>query len=150
MLLLASLVSSSCGAGNIVARTRQMFGGDLHIEVFVDPRLNQDSPVAVELVLFEDKKLVPEVAELDARDWFRIREQFYRDYKKGLQTPPTLWEWVPGQPVEPLVVKIQSGVKEGFLFANYMTPGSHREQIDPRKHFTLRLGEKGFRVIPDD
>ena len=92
VLLLASLVSSSCGAGNIVTRTRQMFGGDLHIEVFVDPRLNQDSPVAVELVLFEDKKLVPEVAELDARDWFRIREQFYRDYKKGLQTPPTLWE----------------------------------------------------------
>ena len=57
---------------------------------------------------------------------------------------------MPGQPVEPLVVKIKSGVKEGFLFANYMTPGSHREQIDPRKHFTLRLGEKGFRVIPDD
>ena len=127
-----------------------MFGGDLHIEVFVDPRLNQDSPVAVELVLFEDKKLVPEVAELDASDWFRIREQFYRDYKKGVQTPPTLWEWVPGQPVEPLVVKIQSGVKEGFLFVNYMTPGSHREQIDPRKHFTLRLGEKGFRVIAED
>lgn len=147
---MAALAAGSCGAGNIVTRTRQMFGGDLHIEVFVDPRLNQDSPVAVELVLFEDRKLVPEVAELDARDWFRIREQFYRDYKKGVQTPPTLWEWVPGQPVEPQVVKIKSGVKEGFLFVSYMTPGSHREQVDPRKHFTLRLGEKGFRVIPED
>ena len=138
-------VSAGCGVGKVVTKTKQSFGGDLHVEVVVHPKLNLDSPVAVELVLFQDKKLLPEVEDLDAQDWFRFREQFFRDHKKGVMS--YLWEWVPGQQVEPIVAKIKSGTKVGFIFANYISPGSHREQVDPRKHFALRMGEKNFEVV---
>jgi hypothetical protein len=147
-VLLCAVLLTGCGVGKIVTRTKQSFGGDLHIAVTVHPKLNLDSPVAVELVLFEDRKLLPEVEDLDAQDWFRFRDQFFRDHKKGVYS--YLWEWVPGQQVEPFVVKIQSGTKVGFIFANYISPGSHREQIDPREHFTLRLGEKKFEVVLED
>ena len=139
------ILLQGCGIGKAVTRTKQAFGGDLHIEVIVHPKLNLDSPVAVELLLFQDKKLIPEVEDLEAADWFRFREQFYRDHKKGVMS--YLWEWVPGQQVEPIVAKIKSGTKVGFIFASYISPGSHREQIDPREHFTLRLGEKRFEVV---
>lgn len=148
VVLSAAVSVSGCGMGKVVTRTKQSFGGDLHMAVTVHPKLNLDSPVAVELVLFKDKKLLPEVEDLDAQDWFRFREQFFRDHKKGVYQQ--LWEWVPGQQVEPIVIKIQSGTKVGFIFANYISPGSHREQIDPREHFTLRLGERKFEVVLED
>lgn len=146
-LLVLALSLASCGtAGKMKTATRNMFGGDLQIEVFIHPQLNHDSPLAVELVMIENKKLIPEVAELEARDWFQFRDQFFRDHKKGVRS--YLWEWVPGQSVPTQVVRVKRGTKDAYIFADYLAPGSHREQVDARKHFTLRLGERNFKIEP--
>ncbi len=149
VILTLALVASSCTTVNkLSTKTRQLFGGDLQVEVTVSPNLNQKSPLAVELLLFEDKKLIPAVEGLEAREWFQSREQYFLDNKKGVRS--YLWEWVPGQSVEPLTVKIKAGTKQAILFANYMAPGAHREKLDPRRHFVLHLGERKFRVEVDE
>jgi hypothetical protein len=147
-VLAAAVAVSGCGIGKVVTRTKQSFGGDLHMKVMVHSKVNLNSPVAVNLVLFQDKKLIPEVQEYVAEDWFRFRrEEFFNNHKKGVYQE--YWEWVPGQQVEPEVITIKAGTKEGFIFANYISPGSHRENIDPREHFTLRLGERRFEVVTE-
>lgn len=140
-LLVAVVLTSSCG---IVGKTKRTFGGILQIEVSVDERLNQNSPVAVELVVVSDKKLVEELEALDASAWFEGREQFFRDHKKGFEH--WLWEWVPDQEVEPFQLELKSGARTAFLFADYLSTGSHRAQLDPRQHFKLMLGEHDFEV----
>ncbi len=148
LLILAGAVAS-CGLFKKTKTTvASMFGRDLQVEIFVDPQLNLTSPLAVELVLLEDKKLALLVAELTAREWFAGRSQFARDHKKGWSSQ--LWECVPGQKIDPQpqTVRVKSGTKSAYLFADYLVPGAHREQVDPHKHFVLRLGETAFTVEP--
>jgi hypothetical protein len=146
VVLSAGVAVSGCGIGKVVTRTKQSFGSDLEMKVTVHPKVNLNSPVAVDVVLLKDKKLISQIEDWgrDAQEWFGSREQFFRDHKKGVYHES--WEWVPGQQVEPQTIKIEAGTKVGFIFANYISPGLHREQIDPREHFTLHLREKRFEV----
>ena len=40
--VLSGVLLGGCSPGKLLNRTRHMFGGDLHVEVTVDQRLNQD------------------------------------------------------------------------------------------------------------
>ena len=64
-----------CGTGS-----RSLFGGDIAVRVDADAKINQDSPVPVELVIVYDKDLVEKLAGVKARDWFAGREQFRKDH----------------------------------------------------------------------
>jgi type VI secretion system protein len=121
-----------------------MFGGELPIQVDVAPDANENSPVAVDLILVYDPKVLDELLKLSAGAWFAQREQFLADHGGALQSE--LREWVPGQPVPPFILSYHPGARRVVLFADYDTQGDHRATIDPQQPFRLVLGEKDFSV----
>lgn len=136
LLIPLVLLASSCGLPN---RVRSMFGGQLPIQVSIAPDANEDSPLAVELIVVYEEKLIDKLMEKTARDWFLGREQFLRDYSEGVDS----WkrEWIPGQEVAPLEVAYGIGAKKVIIFADYLTPGEHRATRDPQRPFRLILGQ---------
>jgi type VI secretion system protein len=136
LIALVLLAATSCGLPN---RARSMFGGQLPIQVTISPNANEDTPLAVELIVVYENKLIDKLLEKTARDWFTGREQFLRDYKDDIRT--WKWEWIPGQEVQPLDLPYGMGAKRVVLFADYLTPGAHRATIDPQQPFRLVLGK---------
>ena len=53
---------------SMVSSTRSMFGGRLPFQVTVDPDANENSAVAVDLVVVYDAKLVDKLLELSASE----------------------------------------------------------------------------------
>lgn len=136
MLIPLVLLASSCGLPN---RVRSMFGGQLPIQVSIAPDANENSPLAVELIVVYENKVGDKLMEKKARDWFAGREQFLRDYADDVDS--WKWEWIPGQEVRPIELTYGIGAKRVVLFADYLTPGEHRATIDPQKPFRLVLGQ---------
>jgi type VI secretion system protein len=130
------LAAASCGMPN---RVRSMFGGQLPIQVTISPNANEDSALAVEMIVAYDEKVVDELLKMPARKWFDGREQFLRDHPEKIDT--WKWEWTPGQTVAPLELSYGIGAKRVVLFADYLTPGEHRATIDPQQPFRLVLGQ---------
>jgi len=142
--LFLGLFTTSCG---LLSRTKSLFGGKLPIQVSVAKHVNDDSPVAVELIVVSSKKILDELLKKSAREWFEERDQFKRDFPEGKGYQSWQWEWVPGQEVPPIEgLQIKSGVKAGIIFADYFSPGQHRSRFDPRKPLRLVLEEKEFVV----
>lgn len=136
LLIPLLLLVSACGLPN---RVRSMFGGQLPIQVSIAPDANEDSPLAVELIVVYENKIVDKLMEKKARDWFAGREQFLRDYADDVDS--WKWEWIPGQEVRPIELTYGVGAKRVILFADYLTPGEHRATIDPQRPFRLILGQ---------
>lgn len=128
------------------ANPRSFFGGDLKLEVEVAQETNQNSPVAVELLVASDEQVLTAALALSAHDWFVGREQFRRDHPKGYVS--WFWEWVPGQPVPPQKLSFGVGARGGILFADYLSAGKHRLRFDPHQGIRLRLAETDFTVEP--
>lgn len=137
------LVLAACG---LVTTTQRMFGGSLPIEVTIAGSANQASPVAVDLLIVYDKRLLDRLLALGAREWFQQREQWKRDFPGDFESWG--WEWVPGQPVGRQQADFRAGAKAGLVFADYLTPGAHRAQFDPHSPVRLLLGEATLTVEP--
>jgi type VI secretion system protein len=114
------------------------------IQVVVSDSANQNSPIPVDFVTVEDKKLLQEVAKLSAKDWFDRRVQVQRDFPTKVQV--VSWEWVPGQHGGPIAVEIARGSRGAFLFANYANGGEHRAAVDPKSPVIVTLGAEDFSV----
>jgi type VI secretion system protein len=141
ILAMVLLATASCGLPN---RVRSMFGGQLPIQVTISPDANEDSPLAVELIVAYDQKIVDELLKMKARQWFSGREQFLRDHPEALDS--WMWEWTPGQSVAPLELSYGIGAKRVVLFADYLASGEHRATVDPQQPFKLVLGESDLTV----
>ena len=139
-------LASLAGLRSRYARTRSLFGGDLKMQVRVSPELNQNSPVAVDLVVAYEKKLLEQLQELTAQEWFEQRDQLQRDFPKGLDR--WSWEWVPGQEVPEQTLTFRLGAAGALLFADYLEPGAHRQAVDPHEHFHLELEVSAFSITP--
>ena len=91
--------------------------------------VNNNSPIAVDVVLVTDETLVAKLAELPASKWFAARADLANTYPEGLRYRS--WEVVPGQQ---LVVPGETfegpRVAAAFIFANYPAPGAHRVRIE--------------------
>lgn len=138
--LLAVSLLVSCSA---TRKVRSAFGGALPIEVAIVPAANEDTPIAVDLVVVYDAKLVDELLKMPAAEWFRKKEQYAADHPA---VAVTSWEWVPGQSVEPFKVSYRSGARSVVIFADYQTEGEHREVVGAPKPFRLILGERDLSV----
>ena len=118
----------------------------LDVKVHVSPAANNNNPVAVDLVLVSDKKLLKELMKMSASEWFEQRNQFALDYPKELGLGAGRWEWVPGQQVQIDKVIVKGEVAGGVIFANYFNAGTHRAPVDPRKGILITLGDEDLCV----
>lgn len=118
----------------------------LDVKVHISPAANRNNPVAVDLVMVTDKKLLKELMKMSARDWFAQKHQVQLDYPKEKDLTAGSWEWVPGQSVKLDRLNVRYEIVGGVVFANYLTDGVHRASIDPRKPFVLTLGEEDLCV----
>jgi hypothetical protein len=130
-LLLAVL---GCGTGS-----RSLFGGDIAVRVDADLKINQDSPVPVELVIVYDKDLLAQLAGMKAHDWFAGREQLRKDHPGDDDFVSLSWEVVPGQSLPPQTLSFGSGARGGFVFADYFSDGAHRARVDPHQSLRIHL-----------
>lgn len=142
-LLLGVLVLQGCGT---VRAVKSLFGGIFPVEVRISSDLNRTSPLALDIVITYDKKVLAKLREMPARDWFEKRTQILRDHEGALQAWP--FEWVPGQEVEPLALRYEIGADRAVVFADYYSPGPHRLLVDPHRGVRLLLEADGFTVEP--
>lgn len=92
--------------------------------------VNNNSPVAVDVVFVTDDALLAKVADLPASKWFAARADLASTFPKSVQYRS--WELVPGQRIDvPSDVFGRPRVLAAFLFANYADPGAHRARIEP-------------------
>ncbi|MDE1180919.1 hypothetical protein [Paraburkholderia sp.] len=99
-----------------------------HITLVASDDVNNNSPVAIDVVFITDETMVARIAELPASKWFAARDDLVSTFPKSLQVKS--WELVPGQRVE-LTGKSfdRPRVSAAFLFANYADSGAHRVRI---------------------
>ena len=143
------LLFTACPKVKVPKTVRRVSGsGDskLEVKVHVSPKANNNNPVAVDLVLVTDKKLLQELMKMSANEWFEKRHQVELDYPKETALNAGRWEWVPGQDVKVDRVPVNMDVVGGVIFANYFNAGPHRAPIDPRKGILITLGDENLCV----
>jgi type VI secretion system protein len=141
---LAAILGGVGGACS--ANPRSFFGGDLKLQVAVARDANENSPVAVELLVISNEQVLNEALKLTAQKWFEGRDEFRHDHPEGYVS--WSWEWVPGQQVEQQKLSFGVGARAGLLFADYGSAGNHRQRFDPHQSILLRLDERDFTVEP--
>lgn len=100
------------------------------VSIYTESDTNQNSAIAVDLVLVYDQELAKLLSQMSAAKYFDSSKQLLLDN-------PTLldiwhWELVPGQIVQNFSPPQEEGdAYAGFVFANYLTPGDHRIKIAP-------------------
>ncbi len=149
LTLVVSLILglTCCALTKKLLPARPLVGPAFSFRVKAEALANLDSPVAVDLVLVQDRKLLARVAELPSATWFAEREQFQRDLLGSPHIRIKSWEWAPGQSVDqPIHVQYPAKGWAAILFARYRTPGQHRVRVDPIRQFTLRLGKETLSV----
>jgi type VI secretion system protein len=118
----------------------------LEVKVHISSAAKNNNPVAVDLVLVKDKKLLKELMQISASDWFEKRHQVELDYPKETELDAGRWEWVPGQQVQIERVPVNLDIVGGVVFANYFSAGTHRANFDPRKGILITLCDENLCV----
>lgn len=119
----------------------------LEVQVRIAQDANKNNPIALDLVMVSDKKLLEEISKVTAHDWFAAkRAEFRNDNPKETVLDIKGWEWVPGQTVRLDRFTVKLEVVGAVVFANYLTPGAHRAAIDPRKSVRIDLDSEKFTV----
>jgi len=138
-LVLLSLLGCS-------ANSASWFGGSTTVTVTIDPGINQNLPIAVEVVIVYDATLLDKLAATSASGWFDHREQFRRDYPEGFIS--LYREWVPGQDVDSQEISFSTGARGGLVYADYQTNQENRVRFDPHQDIKIHLSESTFTVDP--
>lgn len=146
---LATILVSCGGAKKVTSavpgsqgRAAQKFS----IQVNVADGANENYPIAMDLVMVTDKKVVPEIAKLSAKDWFERRMQIQRDFQGKVSVAS--WEWVPGQHVGPISIEVNPQTRVAYVFANYINAGGHRAVVDVKAPVVVNLGPQDFSLQP--
>src|SRR5256886_17273861 len=81
----------------------------LGMKVNVASDANDGNPVAFDLVLITDERLLEELGKISASEWFENRNQYRLDYPEETGLSAGSWEWLRGQAVAlgPITVKME-------------------------------------------
>jgi len=122
---------------------------ELHIEtvsIYTEPDTNQNSAIAVDLVMIYDQELVKLIGQMSAAKYFTSSKELLLDN-------PTLldiwhWELVPGQIVQDFAPPQENGdAYAAYVFANYLTPGSHRIKVAPNGKVKILLMQNDLKNL---
>jgi len=111
----------------------------------VSPHANENSAVAVDLVLVKQAVLNDTIAKLTAADWFARKSQFQRDFPDDIVV--VSWELVPGQVMLPTDLKDDPKVWGAYFFARYSGSGDHRASVGTDKSVIVALDDNDFSVL---
>jgi type VI secretion system protein len=143
---LLALCLGGCGVLGGIFGKGAVFGGHQEVAFRISEDLNDNYPVAVELIVLYDKDLDDELSALTAQQWFAKREQVLRDFSSQ-QLVTFRWEWTPGQAPPLQRFRYRSGARSLLLFAGYSSPGEHRIRLEvPDAPLQVRLEKSDFRV----
>jgi len=134
----------SCGVTKKAKKVTGLVNGKLSLQVGISDQANQNSPIAVDLLLIKDKTLLKAAQGMSASDWFTKKPQFKRQYSKTLEVRS--WEWVPGQTIAPIDFTVASDVGGIVVFANYGSPGAHNAPLPTRGKVSIFLDDEDFVV----
>jgi hypothetical protein len=130
-----------------VAHDATRAGGELVLNVTISSDANQNSPLPVDLALVSDKTLLKTLAQMPVADWFAKRSQLQADHAKQLAVKS--WEWVPGQAVGPVAVKVAPAVDGAVIFAEYSSPPAKAVLVNnPRETLTFAALADHIEVHP--
>lgn len=130
-----------------VAHDATRAGGELVLNVTISTDANQNSPLPVDLALVSNKELLKTLAQMPVADWFAKRSQLQADQAKELAVKS--WEWVPGQAVGPVPVKVAPAVDGAIIFAEYSSPSAKAIVVNnPRQTLTLAALADHIEVHP--
>ncbi|MEM5299317.1 hypothetical protein VSR82_34025 [Burkholderia sp. JPY481] len=109
--------------------------------------INNNSPVAVDVVLVSDPAMLARLAEMPASKWFTARDDLVKTYPKNLRYRS--WEIVPGLHLDVSGDAFAgSRVAGAFVFANYQDPGAHRARIEHFSgHMVVQLDSNNLTVV---
>ena len=137
-----STVNKTKATAKAIANRAIMRPTPLNLDVGIDSDANKNSPVAMDVVLIKDKNFWKAAPDMSAKDWFARKSDLERRYGKKLQV--TSWEWVPGQPIAPITVKVPRWLYGAMVFANYPSPGSHSAPLPAGGKVSISLEEQDF------
>lgn len=108
------------------------------------PSANQNSPIAVDVVLVFEDDMLERLVELPATKWFSARVDLRKTFPKSLSY--RTWELVPGQTIRVLGDSFGSPRVVGVLiYADYATPGAHRLRLETLEGaIVIRLDNQTF------
>ena len=156
---LITLAVSGCamigGVANVVASsTANLFSGTpgpsfldwKALTLVAAPDVNQNSPLALDLVFVRDQATLEKLLSLPASKWFSSKDELMKTYPNAITLRS--WELVPQQVLQLSEEALGSPRVAGMLlYANYLSPGEHRAQLPlAREAFLVELGARGFNV----
>jgi type VI secretion system protein len=147
-LALAVLGVVGCGIPKSMAkraaRTARVSNGKLSLQVALSSTANQNSPVAVDVLLIRDKSFLKTAQGLSANDWFTKKTQLQRQFPNGMEVKS--WEWVPGQSVAPISFIVPVDAQGAMMFANYASAGPHSAPLPTSGTVTIFLDDEDFTI----
>ena len=137
-----------CGVSKSLAhratRVAHVSSGKLSLQVAIAAAANQNSPVAVDVLLIKDKGFLKTAQEMTASDWFAKKLSLQRQNPKAMEVKS--WEWVPGQTIEPISFVVPVDVQAAMMFANYVSAGPHSAPLPTSGKVSVVLDEEDFTV----
>lgn len=149
VLALAAFAGAGCGlAGRVVSAPLAAVHSSSppQLVVTIAPDANGTSPVAVDLLLVCDSRLLKTLSQMTAADWFKHRAALELDYTKKVEV--LSWEWVPGQTIAPIPLELPGGLKGALVFADYNNPTAKGVAVNPDHGLVLALLTDDFAVHP--
>src|ERR1700737_936387 len=97
-----SFMLNGCSAVMKPVRSASHTTGEIRLNITIDPAVNDNSPIAVDVVLVSDKSTLKELSALTAQAWFEKRKTLLRMHPSEIHI--SSWEWIPGQEVATLKI----------------------------------------------
>tara|TARA_A100000171_G_C2108834_1_gene133915 strand:+ start:345 stop:1013 length:669 start_codon:yes stop_codon:yes gene_type:complete len=116
------------------------------VNISLDADANQDSALAIDLLMIYKKELLDTVMKMKARDYFVSALQLKRDYPEMVD----IWHWelTPGQVVKKYpVFHRPEPVIGAVFFADYLTAGDHRVRFGTQEKAHVRAKRFDFCVL---
>ena len=118
------------------------------VTIYAEPDANQNSAIAIDVVLIYDNELLGAISKMTANKYFEASNQLRLDNPSLIDV--WRWELVPGQVVSNFSTHSDKGsAYGGIVFANYLTPGDHRVKIPPSGEVKILLQKNDLLSIAD-